>query len=843
MSSHNNITLSTGWEFKSSNDTAWRSAQVPGDVHSDLLKHGVIPDPFVDLNELEVAWVADETWHYRTEFETPSDVVADGVFVDLVFEGLDTYATVTLNGSEILKADNMFIEHRVDIRGLLNAEGVANNLEVVFEPARLRGRELVEEHPEHDFIVHQTEVSRGPVRKAQYHWGWDWGPILLTCGVWRPVRLETYVVRIEDLRADYEVSEDLGFVAIQLSASIVGGYAGKTVQATMEFDGRLVYETEAICDGGHGQRVWTYKPPKFTIPVNLWYPLHHGPQNLYTLALAIASHASTSLTLGFRKTELITTPDAHGTSFVFAVNNTPIFLTGSNWIPASSFLSQLRDADYTRLVGLVAQGNQNCLRVWGGGIYEHPALYATCDRLGVLVWQDFMFACASYPVHPSFITSITREATQAIRRLRHHPSLLLWCGNNEDYQLIERYNLSTSTDPDTWLSSQFPARWIYESLLPSLIKAEASPGTIYHPSSPFGNGTSTTLAVDPTVGDIHQWNIWHGPMHKYQSYPTMGGRFVSEFGVQSYPHLSTIGKFITNPKERHHASKTMEFHNKAIGHSRRIMAYVAENFRVPGDLASFAHVTQIMQSDALAWAYRGWRKRWRDKECGGVLVWQMNDAWPGTSWAVVDYFGVKKAAWYAIRRLSAPVTVGVERRIGNWTERERDALWRRDTGHVDLRRQKVEHEVWVVNGLVGDTTGKVVVRVWGVDSGELKEKIEKEVVMEGNGVTDVIKASWDGREEVVVFVEVWVSDKRVGWDASWPEPIKYLDFEGRGVEVRLVEKGVVEVTAERPVKGFVFDEREGVSLSDNGFDVMPGVPVRVEMEGTEEVPGWRYIGM
>jgi beta-mannosidase len=344
------------------------------------------------------------------------------------------------------------------------------------------------------------------------------------------------------------------------------------------------------------------------------------------------------------------------------------------------------------------------LRIWGGGIYEADALYDAADEFGLLVWQDFMFACANYPAYPLYMESVAEEAKQNIRRLRNHPSIVLWTGNNEDYQIVERYGLgyeASNTDVLSWLKTNFPARYFYEHLLPLILKEERV-NVPYHPSSPFGNGTSTVLKVDPKIGDVHQWNVWHGTMEPYQRLPGLGGRFVSEFGMEAYPHVYTLKKCITREEDRCPGSMTLDFRNKAIGHERRLVAYVAENFRLRYDLEGFAHLTQVMQADVMSTAYKSWRRQWGSqgkRQCGGVLVWQLNDCWPTISWAVVDYHRVPKPAFYAIKRAMQSITIGVQRKYKSWTTRPADGLWSRETGHIDMRQlwQDIEYSVWVAN--------------------------------------------------------------------------------------------------------------------------------------------------
>lgn len=469
-----------------------------------------IPDPYVDLNERAVQWVGEKTWVYRLYFQTPSPSAQSPCTTDLVFEGLDTFATVFLNGTQILKADNMFVAYRVNVTDHLKNDAQDNLLEIVFDSALIRGRELVQEHShEHNFLVRQTEAGRLPTRKAQYNWGWDWGPILMTAGPWKPVFLEQYEARVADVWIQNQVSSDLGECSGTIFAEVDGKLGpDDKILLSLSKDGECVYEQE-VSVGSDGSSKTLQKPFQLSNP-KLWYPLGYGPQTRYQLTAKLVSGgkdlSSQSKMIGFRRTALVQEPDAYGKSFYFRINNIDIFSGGSCWIPADSFLSQISDKRYRDWVSLMAESNQVMLRIWGGGVYEHDALLDACDELGVLVWHDFQFACGSYPAYESFLKNLEVEVRQQIRRLRSHPSMIIWAGNNEDYQVQERYkldyNYDENKDPESWLKSTFPARYIYEHFLPKLV-SEEDPHMIYHPSSPWGDGKET---ADPTVGDIHQWH-------------------------------------------------------------------------------------------------------------------------------------------------------------------------------------------------------------------------------------------------------------------------------------------------------------------------------------------------
>ncbi|KAL0930557.1 glycosyl hydrolase family 2 [Colletotrichum truncatum] len=849
--------INSGWSFKQKDDESenpWLPvAKVPSEVHVDLLANKKIPDPFLDMNELAVQWVAEKDWVYRAEFPTPSNFVTDGAVTDLVFEGLDTFATVTLNGTEILKSDNMFLEHRIHVSEHLKKEG-DNVLEIVFDSALLRGRELVEKHShEHRFIARQTEQGRIPVRKAQYHWGWDWGPILVTAGVWKPVFLEQYVARVDDVWVKGEVSADLKTVSGQVIAK-AQGLAGAKLAVTFSLGDTIVQGKQlTVNDDGTAQAGFQLENPE------LWYPFSYGSQTLYTVKTSLLHEDGSVLDTvnkktGFRRVELIQEPDDLGKSFYFRINNVDVFAGGSCWIPGDSFLSTITPQRYRDWVQLLIDSNQIMLRMWGGGVYEATPFLEACDELGVLVWHDFCFACGSYPTYPSFLATVEEEARQNLKRLRGHPSIVIWAGNNEDYQVQERYkldyNYDEDKDPESWLKSSFPARYLYEYLLPKIVEEE-SPHTVYHPSSPWGDGKPT---ADPTVGDIHQWNIWHGAMNKYQDAHLLTGRFISEFGQEGYPHLSTTKAMITSPAQRRPGSMAMDFRNKAYDHERRMMTYIVENFSVKYDLEWFTYLTQLMQAETMAFAYKTWRRDWGRpgrRGCGGVLVWQLNDCWPTVSWAVADYWLVPKPSLYAIGRALSVFDVGVWRRVDEWSKCHADPT---------LGARGTEFEVWVASSKTEQVDAEVVVRFVSIDTGkEVRERIERKIVIAANATTEVVEKTkvkalksefedetlpFSPEDDIpfVIHATLSVGGEIVSEHSSWPQPLKYIEFSDRKVKV-VADGNRLVVSAERPVKGFIIQEERGVKLSDNGFDLVPGVEKVVEVKGAEAANlRWTYLG-
>ncbi|KAK2046257.1 family 2 glycosyl hydrolase [Colletotrichum somersetense] len=851
MASRTVIPIDKNWQFKQADkddSELLAVSQFPTNVHLDLIHHKVIPDPFIGKNELDVQWVGERQWVYRTAFV--ADALPDGAKAVLVFEGLDTFATVVLNGETILETDNMFTPERVDVTSLLT-KNEQNELIITFDSAYLRGWKLVEKYPDHKWGCWNGDNSRLAVRKAQYHWGWDWGPTLLTCGPWRPINLEIYESRITDLYFETIVDDSLKSAKVVAHATTEGN--ATKVRFDVSLDGKsLASETvEANADAGTSATFQIQEPA-------LWYPVRYGKQPLYTVTATLLGGGNDGIDtlskkIGIRKVELVQRPlkEQPGTSFFFQVNNIPIFCGGSDWIPVDNFIPRISRERYYDWIRLLADGNQFMVRVWGGGIYEEPAFYDACDELGILVWQDFMFGCGNYPAWPELLQSIDREARENVKMLRHHPSIVIWAGNNEDYQYAESENLTydlANKDAESWLKTDFPARYIYEKVLADACK-DLIPDTFYHFGSPW-SGEDTR---DPTVGDLHQWNVWHGSQEKYQNFDKLVGRFVSEFGMEAFPSVKTIDAFLPKGKDdpdRYPQSSTVDFHNKADGHERRIALYLVENFRyAPDPLEHFVYCTQLMQAECLASAYRLWKRQWKGpgrEYCGGALVWQINDCWPVTSWAICDYYLRPKHAYYTVKREMAPVSIGITR-----TEHKhpRDKYTRVD---IDT---KTRVEIWGSNLQLEDLTVDLVVKAWDVETGEetYNETLDRGFVLPENRSTEmaafevpVRRAGDEGRTVVAAYL---VRDgEQIARYVNWPEPLKYLHLKKpKSLKAELAEgSGVVEVSAEVPVKGVALEvDGDDVTLSDNLVDIVPGEVVRIGVKGAskETKIETRYLGM
>ncbi|TEB30224.1 beta-mannosidase [Coprinellus micaceus] len=826
----------------------------PTTVHVELLNLKKIPDPFIGLHEWDVQWVGESEWAFKHTLEV-SEKELGAPNVDLVFEGLDTFATVTLNGNEILKTTNQFISHRVAVKPLLKAG--ENDLHIHFRSAFREGRETEKAHLPKS-LLWNGDSSRLHVRKAQYNYGWDWGPVLMTVGPWKPIKLEAYSTRIADVDVRVDVSQDLD---AQLDAQIAfsGAVTGTAVVELKNPAGEVVHsEPLAVRDAN----VAHYKQTFASNELQLWYPVGYGKQPLYSLHVTLLNEGGSLLdaktqTTAFRRVRIVQDPlqDQEGSTWLFEVNNIRVFCGGSNWIPADSFLTTVTKSRYRAWLELMVAGNQNMVRVWGGGIYEHDDFYSICDEIGckrirpniksrthmpaVLVWQDFMFGCGQYPAYDSFIESVEEEAVQAVGRLRHHPSVVIFAGNNEDYQIAESYKLDLDYSDETsdFRDTNFPARYIYERLLPKAVGENSS--IYYHRGSPYsGHGKLTT---DRTYGDIHQWNVWHGTQEPWHNWDILAGRFVSEFGMQGYPDIRTVKYWLGGDEaEAYPQSRTMANHNKADGFERRIELYLVENFKHAFDIESYVYYTQVMQAETLASAYRLWRRNWKGRGreyTAGALVWQINDCWPVTSWAIVDYFLRPKPAFFTVARELRPYVVGMTRKeVQTFPD---------DTSAATFEIKTVL-EIWGANSTLEEKNATLELTAFELNS-DWTESWTQEVVLAPNSSTELFKGDLPGQpvrtRKSEVPKTIIVSARLLGEDGSvlarysnWPEPFKFIHFPPLDIvdlQITVILDGeTIKLETKKPIKGIILDvDGDEVKWSDQAIDLAPGDPQTVKAVG------------
>lgn len=839
--------LDQGWEFKQAssleNGTApsyLPVAQFPTVSHIDLLHHKLISDPYIDINELKCLWVNDADWTYRTQKVGPVDLTPTERAV-LVFEGLDTVVDVFLNDTHILFSKNMHISHRVDVTEALRNRSQASVLELRFRNAPAFARS------ERDRIGYKrSEVGRAVnyggserlfLRKAQYQWGWDWGPAVNTCGPWKPIYLETYESRVSHLWVTQDVAADLSSVTVSVKGEVENSEdIGKVLVQLSDPDTKtpVAKQEFSISSTGYFDGKITLYQPK------LWYPFTYGKQSLYLVEVIIPGHNKRQ-NLGVRRLRLLQHPlkSKPGTSFVFEINNIRMFCGGSCWIPADFMLPRVTTERYEEWLTLAKSGNQSMIRVWGGGIVEDDVFFDICDREGILVWQDFLFACGNYPASPDFIANVKAEAEQHVKRVGHHPSLAVWCGNNEDYMCADEdrcWDVDWSDTTGPWDKTTFPAREIYERTLPAVIAASGTE-VPYWISSPYGG----EHANDTTVGDTHCWDVWHGNMSPYQDYKAYTSRFISEFGFESAPSLRTLHRAITSPSERHAQSRTFDVHDKGPGHQRRYPMYMGENYRFRmNPLKDFVYCTQFLQAEAMAYAYNCWRREFRgpgEENCAGVLVWQLNDIWPGTSWALVDVDLNPKPAFYITKRALEKTVVGMERVV---TAKPPYIV----TGYLP---EKAKLDVWAVNGELDERRLSLKLKAFNIQSGKKVELVnvqtEKEYVLKCNQTTELL-AGLDipnyNDTVVVAYLDDPSSGERLARWVSWPEPLKYLHMSSAlNVTAKVVDGGsAVILSANAPAKGVVLQTSNtgtgNVVFDDNFVDLVPGEEIRIGVTGLQD---------
>jgi beta-mannosidase len=633
------IDLTGKWKFRGgppgaaagvSGIARWMSAEVPGTVHTDLMAAGKIPDPFYRMNENDVQWIDRVGWVYRRSFTVPRSILDEPV-IELVAEGLDTYAEIWVNGITLGTVANMFIPHRFSLVGLLRAG--RNTIEIRFDSPTLRAEALEREHGRLQVAL---EPHRVYARKAQYSFGWDWGPKLTTSGIWLPIRIEAYRARLRD-----------PFVRL-LSAGALEAEFDIEVGVERWEDGGLTLDVRIA--GEEGEISCPVDRGKMTVRrrlanPRLWWPNGFGEQALYHAEMILRRGDEVLQSLRFpfalRTVRLVQVPDEEGRSFIFEVNGTRIFCKGADWIPADTFLPRAAEKTYEKLLTMARDASMNMIRVWGGGIYEKDVFYDLCDRLGLMVWQDFMYACGEYPDHPSFLEEARHEAELTVKRLRNHPAIVLWCGNNECEWIFCTGN--PGKGPDAMRGSA-----IFRDVLPAVVQ-EFDGTRPYWRSTPFGEGFPNAQEN----GNHHQWEVW-SMWKDYTLYRQDNARFVSEFGFQGPAGRRTIESVLA-PGDRSPQSLAMVHHNKQVEGTERIFKFLSGHYRVTGEWEGFLYTGQLLQAEALKCAVEHWRRR--KFRTAGALFWQLNDCWPVTSWSVIDSALRPKAAYYAARRFFAPLLV------------------------------------------------------------------------------------------------------------------------------------------------------------------------------------------
>ncbi|MBN1657718.1 MAG: glycoside hydrolase family 2 protein [Anaerolineae bacterium] len=795
--------LAGAWQFRQFGTEEWLPATVPGGAHTDLLALDRIPDPFVGDNERRVQWVAEADWEYRHQFAVTPELFRQPQ-VWLVCDGLDTLATVRLNGHELGRAANMFRPYRWDVKPLLEADG--NELRVVFDsPVRLAAaQQAVRPMPG----VSQA-IPGGPyLRKAPCQFGWDWGPQLPPVGIWKELWLEGYAgARIEDVHLRQQHAG--GQVTVEASVAVEScEQAPRSLLVRIVAPDGQVFEGRAAVAGRGGTLQIVIPDP------HLWWPNGYGAQPLYQARVEL--HQADSLLdrreyqLGLRSLELRQEPDEWGRSFTFVVNGVPLFAKGSNWIPADSFPTRISDDYLANLIRSAAETHQNMLRVWGGGFYEEERFYNLCDRYGILVWQDCIFSCSVYPLDdPDFLENVRVEIVENVRRLRHRASLALWCGNNE----MEWGWVEWGWKGPEYADMKAAYDRFFHHTLPAWCAAE-DPDTPYWPSSP----SSATPFENPNgqgQGDAHYWDVWHG-RKPFTAYRSQFPRFMSEFGFQALPPLETIRAYAAEP-DWNMTSYIMEQHQKNASGNALMVAQMLDTFRLPNDFESLVYLSMVLQAEGIRYGVEHWRRH--TQRVAGTLYWQLNDCWPVASWSSLDYFGRWKALHYAARRFYAPVLLSIQ-----------DAP---PCQSLYLSSDLLKEWQGAVHWALTTLDGKVLAS--GAQAAH--------VAPLGVTAVDTLDFSTylddDTRREVVFVAELWHGDKRLAVQTAFFVPTKHLSLADPQIHASVTLKEgllAVELSA-RSLARLVECSLAGadVVFSDNYFDLPAGQVVRV----TAPLPaGW-----
>ena len=799
--------LTGTWSFREQDGDRWLDGSVPGGVYTDLLANGEIDDPFYEDTELDVQWVGKTDWEYHRTFEVDPEFL-DAERVVLQCEGLDTVATVLVNGEPVGESINMHVGNEFDVAEAI--EPGENDITVQFRSPVAYGIEQMDQHP-HDvpYIHYPVEQPGRPfIRKAQCHYGWDWGPVLPTMGIYRDISLVAYSSpRVTYTKTEQDHSGE--GVDVTVRAGIDAPSAGEYELSARVADGEVTETVEL--DAGEQEVELTLGVED----VELWWPNGYGDQPLYDLAVTVADgereHTVTDR-LGFRDVELVVEPDEEGTSFYFEVNGTPIYAKGANTIPVAPMYGDVTPERYEHLIRSAVDANMNMLRVWGGGYYENETFYDLCDEYGLLVWQDFMFSCALYPADDAFVETVEEEVRYQVRRLANHPSIALWCGNNENEEALYNW-FEKHPDHEQHVED-------YEALYTETVGPacrEEDPSRTYWPGSP----SSGPEEDDPYIfekGDIHYWAVWHEGQ-PFENYYTTEPRFVSEFGYQSFPSIDSL-KTVLETEDFNPTSPLMEHHQRNPGGNTTILKRLSSYFRFPFDFEDFVYLSQILHAEAKTTAIEYWRRR--KPTTMGTLYWQLNDLWPVASWASIEYDGKWKAQHYAARRQYAPILVSFHPEFEGDTGGANEQADGDEATFGDVSRQTLwitSDETEPLSGSIdfdivtfeGDTVEERTVDV-DIDAQESTPllTIDRDDLPAGVETSDVmLRAEYDGPGDAFP-AEAFFEDYKA---LDLPETDIAVEIDGAAVTLQAAEAALFVELDAGDLRG---------SFSDNYFHLAPG---------------------
>lgn len=806
----------SSWQFRQVGTTTWYPATVPGTVHTDLLANGLIEDPFYRTNERGQQWIEQADWEYRTQLTIAQDML-NHENLELYCQGLDTYATLYLNDSVVLHTNNMFRSWKANLKPF--AKAGSNELRILFESPV---KKVMPAYNAMGFTVPVSDNDQAEVkvsvysRKAQYHFGWDWGPRLVTSGIWRPLYLRAWSsVDITDLFVKQLALSPDNTVQLEAQTTVMATQKGSaTLRLYVDGQSEPLVQREVLLLKGHNQLNVRCQLEQ----VQRWWPRGMGSPHLYTFRAEVATAAGvqkdTSIRRGFRTIEVVQENHASGQSMYFRVNGKPLFVKGANYIPQDNFLPRVTHDQYRHVLQTAVDCHMNMIRVWGGGIYENKIFYDLCDELGLLVWQDFMFACAMYPPWEDLKRNIYQEALENVRRLRNHPSIALWCGNNEIAQYMnQHYWKRTPNDfrsPADSLLLRHTYEDIFHNILPSAVKA-LDDEKFYWASSANGDNYEINYTANQPKGDAHYWGVWWGK-EPFENFNRNIMPFMSEYGFQSFPELETVKKYAL-PRDYHIESEVMKAHQRSSIGNGTITYYMKEYFKVPNRFEDFLYVGQLLQAEGMRMAVEAHRRAM--PFCMGTLYWQINDCWPVASWSSMDYFGRWKAQQYAMRRAFAPVLLT--------SFQQGDTL-----------------DIFMVNDTEAELEGTLQYRLLTLEGKQLQAgQLPMRAAATGSTRVHSLQVSsllGSARPEGTVLQLTGISttgEVLSTHNAFFARP-KDLQLPRAKLQVTIVDKKTIEVKAENLARFVWLQWPDGINVfSDNYFDLLPGEKRRI----TCKLPG------
>lgn len=802
------MNLGGAWRMREADSETWHSAHVPGSVYADLMADGTMPDPFWRENELDAFERMKKDYVYQRTF-TVTEAQLAHAHVELVCEGLDTLAHVSLNGREIAFADNMHITWVWDVKEQLHTG--ENTLEIRFDSPILYCAKKAEEAPGWE----SSDATPGfrHLRKAHCMFGWDWGPRLPDAGIWRPIFLRTWdAARLENALM-LQVHHD-GVVDVTIRPEIAGESAWSAEITAPDGEVMIIPETTAA------EQVVTIQNPQ------LWWPNGLGKQPLYRVTVRLAASDTRTWRIGLRTMTVSREKDEWGEEFCHVVNGVKVFAMGADYIPEDNILARVTPERTRRLLEDCKAANFNAIRVWGGGYYPDDAFYDICDELGLLVWQDLMYACAFYDLTPDFERSIRVETQQNVARLRHHASLALICGNNEMEMFMAGAN-SALINHRTWeFVPTYPHHItdyvkMFEYILPAIVK-EAAPQTYWWPASPSSGG-NFDAPNDENRGDNHYWDVWHGEK-PFTEYRKFFFRYASEFGFQSFPCLKSVEQF-TLPDDRNIFSRVMERHQRNQAANGKILSYLSQTFRYPNSFDDLLYASQLMQAEAIRYGVEHWRRN--RGRCMGAIIWQLNDIWPVASWASIDYYGRWKALHYAAKRFFAPVMISAEE--------EGELSQNPKINEYHAAPLEKSFRLNVCNETLRDVTGEVV---WALRTpdGEIVRQNQQTLTIPAMSAKWLDKvncadASLTGHYVSFAFMvdDVAVSEGTCIFCAP-----KHFEFTDPQLTAETHGDTIIVTSRAYAKQVWLESEDADLLLDDNAFDMNPGTKVVRVVRGSAE---------